>query len=265
MGCQVQVSTEQPYFRTEKVKGVSLLHVFRAIVFFTMSLIVEDVFMVLLWIAIAEIVVAGWFWNMKMESWGVSAGVCLFHFLFPATLGVSLIATGLILTASLAQIIILGLIRTEGGFSFNHIAQLDQAEMREATSLEKTMFQLSVLAQVLKTLSMIVGGLMFVVVLGFAEVLPWLVFIPAAPIVVILLMLDIFATVGLFAGKDWGFHLTLIMVPISFVETMLTLNPLIFLLSIWVLTILIPCLAKDGFYSKLLQNVRTEFSTVPKK
>jgi hypothetical protein len=109
------------------------------------------------------------------------------------------------------------------------------------------------------------GFTISVLATGFLEVLPWSTVIPIGPVIVILLLLDLFATVGLFVGRDWGFHLTLIMVPVSFVETMLTLNPLVFLLAIWVLTIFIPCLARDGFYAKLFQRRRAEYRTVPKK
>jgi hypothetical protein len=79
------------------------------------------------------------------------------------------------------------------------------------------------------------------------------------------ILADAFATIGLATGREWGFHLTLVMVPISFIETLVMFNPLAFLLSIWVLTIFIPCLARDGFYSKVLKNVRKELSPQPKK
>ena len=69
MGCQVQLSAEQPYFRTDKVKAVSLLHIVRAVVYIALSFIVEDVFMTLVWIGLADLFVGWWFWGLMMESW----------------------------------------------------------------------------------------------------------------------------------------------------------------------------------------------------
>jgi hypothetical protein len=263
MGCEVQLSVEQPYFRNLMVKGISLLHIVRALVFLAMSFAVDDVFMVFLFMGAAETVVAWWFWNLKLESWGLSTGICFFHLIFPSTLGIEMISTVLILSTSLVQAFVLGVVRAEGGFSFVEIALLDQAEKREATPVQKRMFQLAVMGQGLKTLSLVLGGFS-VAMYAAVMVLPW-PNIPVSPVILLMILVDSIATVGLYFGRDWGFHLTLIMVPISFIETLLTLNPLAFMLAIWILTIFIPCLARDGFYSKVFENVRSEFSPQPKK
>lgn len=227
---------------------------------------VDDVFIVLLGIGIAELAVAWWFWSLKLESWGVSFGVCVFHFLFPTAIGISLIATVLLLLSSMVQLGILGLIRYEGGYSFNHIALLDQAETRIADPVQNRMYQLAVLGQGFKTLSLILASFtVTIITAGYFEIIPWYSVVPAGVVMIFLILLDGFATVGLYLGLDWGFHLTLIMVPISFIETVFTLNPFTFLLAIWVLTIFMPCLAKDGFYAKLFQKRRAEHGTVPKK
>jgi hypothetical protein len=228
-----------------------------------MSFIVEDVFMVFLALGVAESFVAWWFWNLKLESWGLSVGICLFHLIFPSTLGIELLSTVLVLATALVQLFILGLVRSEGGFSFVQIALLDQAEMREATPVQNRMFQLAVVGQGMKTVSLIMGGFTYSVI-ALAEVFPWS-HIPVVPVVIILILLDGVATFGLYLGRDWGFHLTLTMVPLSFLETILTLNPLAFLLAIWVLTIFIPCPARDGFYSKVFKNVRAKYSPLPKE
>ncbi len=263
MGCEVQLSVEQPYFRNRKVKSIIILHIARALVLFAMSFSVDDVFMVFLVIAAVECVVAWWFWNLKLESWGLSMGICFFHLIFPSTLGIDLISTVLVLSTSLVQAFVLGLARAEGGFSFVEIALLDQAEKREATPVQKRMFQLAVTGQGLKTLSLVLGGFSYQLIAAVVA-LPWSQ-IPVGPVILFMIIVDGIATIGLYLGRDWGFHLTLVMVPISFIETMLTLNPLVFMLSIWVLTIFIPCLARDGFYSKVFENVRAEFSPKPKK
>jgi hypothetical protein len=256
MGCQVQLSTEQPYFRTNKVKAVSYLHMLRAVVYIALSFVIDDVFMTLVWIGVAELLVAGWFWSLKMESWGLSMGLCVVQFLFPISLGISLIGGFIILGAAVVQMALLALIRGEGGYNFNQLANLDQAETREADLLQRRMFHLAVLAQIMKSLSVLVSGLATLAFLGWLDPILWLAPLPLFPVTLLLGMVNLIAGYGFFAGKDWGFHLTIIMVPVSFIETLLTLNGLIFLLGIWILTIMIPCLAKDGFYCKLFSRKR---------
>ena len=258
MGCQVQLSTEQPYFRTEKVKAASFLHCLRAVSYFALSFAVDDVFMMLVWIGLAELFVAWWFWSLKMESWGLSMGVCIVQFFFPVSLEISPVGGSIILGIAAVQMGVLILIRLEGGYSFNQLARLDQAETREASAIQSRMFHLAVSAQLLKSLAVIAGGVVALPFLGWLYPVPWFSSLPLIPLTLLLGIVNLIAGYGFFTGRDWGFHLTLIMVPVSFIETMLTLNGLIFLLGIWIFTILIPCLAKDGFYSKLFRRIRHE-------
>ena len=258
MGCQVQLSAEQPYFRTDKVKAVSLLHIVRAVVYIALSFIVEDVFMTLVWIGLADLFVGWWFWGLKMESWGLSLGVCFVQFLFPIPIQISLIGGAIILIVAAAQIAVLSLIRKEGGYSFNHFAYLDQAETREANMMQKRMYQLAVSAQFVKSLAVIAGGVAVLPFLGWSHPIPWLSPVPLVPFTLLLGFVNLIAGYGFFVGRDWGFHLTVAMVPVSFIETLLTLNGLIVLIGIWIFTILVPCLARDGFYSKLFRRIRQE-------
>jgi len=223
----------------------------------TLSFIADDVFMVLAWIGFAEIVVAWWFWNLKMESWGLSVGVCIFQLLFPTTLVISLYGGAIILGATVVQLAVLGLIRLEGGYSYNHLAQLDQADARVATILQNRMYHLAVLAQIMKSLTVLAGGFVSLTYLGWYDPIPWLFPVPLIPVLFICGFTDLLASYGFYTGQDWGFHITVAMVPVSFIETLLTLNSLVFLLGVWTLTILIPCLAKDGFYAKLFNRLRT--------
>ena len=62
---------------------------------------------------------------------------------------------------------------------------------------------------------------------------------------------DLIAAAGLFAGRDWAFQLTLLMCPVGFVETVLTLSVPVLLISPWIVMLLTTCIAKDGFYYKL--------------
>jgi len=256
MGCQVQLSTEQPYFRTEKVKIVSFLHALRAIGFIALSFTIDEGFMTLVGIGLAELFVAWWFWGLKFESWGLSFGVCLVHFLFPMTLEISLIGGAVILGASVIQMIVLTLIQNEGGYNFTHLAYLDQAEARPASAEQKRMFELAVLAQFIKALAVILGGFGSLMFIDWFYPVPWLTPVPLIPLTVIIGLVNLIAGLGLYTGRNWGFHLTLALVPVSFIETLLTLNGLIFLIGIWIFTIMVPCLAKDGFYSKLFPRIR---------
>ncbi len=244
---------------------VSLLHSLRALLYIGLSFIVDDVFTTLVWIGLAELFVAWWFWSLKMESWGLSFGVCVVQFLFPLSLEISLIGGSIILGAAAVQMVVLVLIRREGGYNFNQLAYLDQAETREADMMQKRMFQLAVLAQFMKALAIIASGFAILTVLDWLDSIPWLSPLPLVPVTLILGLVNLIAGYGFYVGKDWGFQLTVVMVPVSFIETMLTLNGLIFLLGIWIFTILIPCLARDGFYSKLFKRVREETADIPKE
>jgi hypothetical protein len=258
MGCEVQLSVEQPYIRTNYVLLNSLLHVVRGIIFIALSFVVTTTTTVLFGIGIVELIISWWFWSLKVEAWGVSAGMGLFHILFPETLGISLIAGAFILGVSGIQLITLGVIRQDGGYSFVSLANVDTQEIRVPGNLQRRVFGLSVLAQLLKSLFMLLGAIMLYPLLGLAEPIPWLTIIPVIPAIVILGVCDLLAAIGMYLGYDWAFQLTVLMVPISFIETMLTLLSPIFLIAVWILFLLNTCLAKDGFYYKLNQRFRKE-------
>ena len=258
MGCEVQISVEQPYIRTDYVLLNTLLHVVRGIIFIALSFVVTTTASVLLGIGIVELIVAWWFWSLKIEAWGVSAGMSFFHVIFPETLGVSLIAGAFILVICGIQFVTLGIIRNDGGYSFVRLANVDTQEIRIPGSLQRRVFGLTVLAQILKSIFVLLGAVMLYPILGLSEPIPWLGFFPVIPAIVILGVLDMFAGIGMYLGRDWAFQLTVIMVPLSFVETMLTLLSPVFLIAVWILFLLNTCLAKDGFYYKLNQRIRKE-------
>jgi hypothetical protein len=258
MGCEVQLSVEQPYIRTDHVLLNSLLHIARGIIFLALSFTSTTTADVLLAIGFIELIVAWWFWSLKIEAWGVSVGICLFHVLFPETLGMSLIAGIFILGVCVIQLLILGVIRRDGGYSFIRLASVDSQEIRVPGMLQRRVFGLAVLAQLLKALFVFIGGVMLIPFLGFTEPIPWLSILPVVPIIILMGTLDLLAGLGMYRGKDWAFQLTVIMVPISFIETMLTLMAPIFLIAMWILFLLNTCLAKDGFYYKLNQWFRKD-------
>ena len=254
----MQLSVEQPYIRTNYVKLNSVLHIARGIIFFVLYFAIITTTDILLGIAVVEMIVAWWFWSMKIEAWGVSAGVSLFHVLFPETLGVSLIAGLVILVICGIQLVLLGIIRNDGGYSFVRIASVDTQEIRVPGDLQRRVFGLAVLAQLLKAFFVLLGAIMLYPVVGLTEAIPWLGTIPVVPIIVIMGIVDLLAGLAMYMGKDWAFHLTVIMVPLSFIETMITLLAPVFLVAVWILFLLNTCLAKDGFYYKLNQWFRKD-------
>lgn len=228
----------------------------RGTIFIALSFVISNAASVLFGIGIIELIIAWWFWSLKIEAWGVSAGVCFFHILVPQILGASLIAGVFILVICGIQCITLGIIRKDGGYSFVRLASVDTQEIRIPGSLQRRVFDLAVIAQLLKSVFVLLGAVILYPVLGLAELIPWLGFFPIIPVIVILGSLDLIAGVGMYLGKDWAYQLTVIMVPISFLETMLTLLSPVFLIAIWILLLLNTCLAKDGFYYKLIQRER---------
>lgn len=256
MGCQVQISVEQPYIRTDYVILNTLLHVVRGIIFIALSFAVTTTTSVLLGIGIVELIVAWWFWRLKIEAWGISAGISFFHVIFPETLGVSLIAGAFILVICGIQFVTLGIIRHDGGYSFVRLASVDNQEIRIPGSLQRRVFGLAVLAQLLKSFFVLLGAVILYPILGLSEPVPWLSIFPVIPVIIFLGTLDLLAGIAMYLGRDWAFQLTVIMVPLSFIETMLTLLSPVFLLAVWILFLLNTCLAKDGFYYKLNQRFR---------
>lgn len=256
MGCKVQLSVEQPYTRTDYVVLNSLLHVVRGIIFLAFSFLFTTTSSVLLGIGFVELIAAWWFWSLKIEAWGVSAGIALFHLLFPEMLGVSLVAGALVVGISGIQCLILGIIRNDGGYSFVRIASVDSQEIKVPDSLQRRVFNLAVLAQFLKAILVLMGAALLYPVIGPLEPIPWLPIFPVIPAIIILGVLDLLAAVGMYDGRDWAFQLTVILIPLSFIETMLTLLSPIFLIAVWILLLLNTCLAKEGFYYKLNKRFR---------
>jgi len=256
MGCEVQLSVEQPYTRTDYVLLNSLLHVVRGVIFIALSFVISNASGVLFGIGIIDLIIAWWFWSLKIEAWGVSAGVCFFHILVPQILGASLIAGVFILVICGIQCITLGIIRIDGGYSFVRLARIDTQEIRIPGTLQRRVFSLAVIAQILKSVFVLLGAVILYPLLGLSESIPWLGFFPVIPAIVLLGFLDLIAGCGMYLGRDWAYQLTVIMVPISFLETMLTLLSPVFLIAVWILLLLNTCLAKDGFYYKLIQRER---------
>ncbi len=63
--------------------------------------------------------------------------------------------------------------------------------------------------------------------------------------------MDIVAAAGLIKGKDWGFHLVTSMAAMGIVETVLSFSGAALLLSVWIVTLLMPCWAKNEFANRV--------------
>jgi hypothetical protein len=234
-----------------------MLHVFRSALLFIIPPLFADFTGVATLVGIVELLIAAWIWSLRIESWGISFGMSLLQILFPMLAWTSPFIHALVLVISASQILMLLKIRREGGYSFLALASVDTAEERKATSIQRNMFNLTVVAQLIKTLFVFLGAVSFLIILGPFEPVPWFGVIPLAPTALLLGLVDLVAGIQLYRGVDWGFHLTLIMAPLSVVETLLTLLQPILLLGIWIAMLVAPCWARDGFYAKLFQRTRS--------
>ena len=258
MGCNVQISANQPFFRTQEVKATSFLHISRALMLIIIPPIFTDYTFVAALIGVIEIVLAWWVWSLRIESWGLSMGMTLLHILFPMLAWTSPIVHGVMLVLCSAQILLLVKLRLDGGYSYVSLASVDTAETREVGSVQRNMLTLLVVAQMIKTAFVFLGGVSFLIILGPLEPIPWLSPVPLAPTALLLGVLDLIAGIQMYRGIDWGFHLTLIMAPLSVIETLLTLLQPILLVGIWIAMLVLPCWARDGFYAKLFRRIRNQ-------
>ena len=263
MGCQVQLSTEQPYFRTNLVKLDVLLHILRAIAFISVWLAVPDTFMIPLWLGAVEVIVAYWVWSLRIEAWGLSMGMAVLYLLFPSLWTFSTVGSLAVSVASAIQIIILSAIRMDGGYSFMQIYRVDTEESRIAGPIQNRMLHITIVAQAMKAIAVLFAGVMFVSFETVTPLSPWLGVLPLGPFALALGLLDLVALIQLVRGVDWGFHLTLVMVPLSVVETLVTFLAPVLLIAVWIAMLMAPCWVKDGFYARLFLRVRRN-STHPR-
>ena len=257
MGCQVRLSTEQPYFRTDSVKSVVLLHILRGVLFLSVSLVVGDLFAAPLAIGLVELFLAYWFWTLRIEAWGLSLGMVLFQLLYPSLWSISILLGAVALLLSLLQAIVLALVRREGGYSFNQIYSVDTLESRPVGAVQNRMLQIAVLAQTMKAVTVLFGAALVIAYESVFPSTPWLGLLPIGPFAMTLGAIDLVAAIQLFRGIDWGFHLTLLMVPLSVLETILTFQAPVLLIGIWIAMLMAPCWVKDGFYAKMFSRLRS--------
>ncbi|TXT57948.1 MAG: membrane protein of unknown function [Candidatus Thorarchaeota archaeon] len=258
MGCHVELDIDQPLIRSQLIRLVSFIHIGKAMVFITLYAIVPELFILITGIILLEVLVARWFWSMKIEAWGITLGFALLHIIFPVTFSVSPAVWFLLVSSSLIEIPILWKIRSNGYYSFITMAILDKETKRTAGALQKMMFNLTFLAQILKTVFIWIGIGIVSTQIGILDSIPWLGIIPQIPFAALFGFIDILTTIAFKRSKDWGFHLLTTMSVLGFVEYMVTGSFPVLLLSIWIIMLLTPCWVKDGFYPNLLTQVKQE-------
>jgi len=145
----------------------------------------------------------------------------------------------------------LGIIRQRGHFSYVVMALLEPDYVPNVTAIERTMFYLTIIGQIIKTLFVFLGIGVMISVLPLLAPVPWFNFLPWIPLALVLGLFDIACIIGLFQGRDWAFQLTVTMACVGFAETSLAWSPLVSLIAIWIITLLIPCWAKNEFYRRV--------------
>lgn len=250
MGCHVNLASAHTRPKSMAIRFASILSLGKGIVFVILSFIFSEGMGLLLGVGILEIIIARWIWSLRIESWGVAVGFSIFHILFPLALPVSTIGFWIIVGLSIAEIAFLAQARIKGYYSFVMLAKMDPPDAFQIASIQRGMFNLVAIAQLIKTLSMFLG--VYVVYSYEVTVEPLLWYgVPQVPLVLLLATLDLLAVIGFRYSKDWAFQLVLVMAGLGFAETMLAWSIPVILLAIWIITLLAPCWAKWGFYQGL--------------
>ena len=227
-----------------------MLNLGKGSVFVVLSFISPEVMGLLLGVALVEFLMARWIWSLRIESWGVAVGLSIFHILYPLALPVSEIGFGIIVVLSIVGLIVLTQARLKGYYSFTMLVKMDPPDSFQISSIQKRMFNLVTVAQLMKALTMFLGAFVVYSYEVAVEPLSWYG-VPLIPLVLSLATLDLVAAIGFHYSRDWAFQLVLLMAGLGFAETMLAWSFPVVLIAIWIITLLAPCWAKWGFYQGL--------------
>ncbi|MDF1538571.1 MAG: hypothetical protein P1Q69_06680 [Candidatus Thorarchaeota archaeon] len=260
MGCHVNLASAHTRPKSAAIRIVSTLSLGKGIVFSILSLIFPEGMVLLLGVGIIEIIISRWIWSLRIESWGVAVGFSIFHILFPLSLPVSTIGFWIIVGLSMLEIAFLAQARLKGYYSFVMLAKMDPPDSFQITGIQRRMFNLVTIAQLMKTLGMFLGAYAVYSYEATVEPLYWYG-VPQVPLVLLLAIIDLVATVGFHYSKDWAFQLVLVLAGLGFAETMLAWSVPVMLLAIWIVTLLGPCWAKWGFYQGLHRRVHAGLLT----
>jgi len=256
-GCYVNISSGHTRPKSSTVKLSSLIQAIRGVLFIGLGLFAFDWLGLFVGIGVIDFVLARWLWSLRIEAWGVAVGFSIFHLIFPFALSVSLFSYLLTSIVSVLVLITLALVRYQGYYSYVELAKIDPIETLEASPIHKSVFNLVIVAQLVKVLFMYMGGLMIASYEAVEETLYWYDF-PILPIVLILGTLDLIAAIGFYRGHDWAFQLLLVMAGLGFAETFFAGSIPIVLIAVWIITLMMPCWVKWAFYPKVLHRVKSK-------
>jgi len=211
-------------------------------------------------IAFCELFVGWWFWSLRMEAYGFAVGLSVSNVIFSVIVlagnpsMVFLVGWCLLAARSLVELSVLVLIQSKGYFSYRLLAIADAEHIQSAT-VDRTMFRMVVLAQGLKALFVLLGSyFVYVIFRSVGDPVALMYALGASAFG----SLDIVAAAGFIKGRDWGFHLVSSMAVMGIVETVLSFSGAVRLLSVWIVTLLMPCWAKNEFLSRVCQAERYE-------
>ena len=259
MGCYVNIASAQTRVKSRAINIASLLHIVTGIIFIVLSFSYIEIFPLFMGVGVIEFIIARWLWSLRIESWGIAVGFSIFHLIYPLALPISVIGFIAIVIVSIVQLVFLALVRLDGFYSFVHLARVDPIETLEPTSVQKTVFNLVFIAQLVKALFLFLGLLMIYAYESEMGPLDWYG-VPLFPLVLLFGILDLIAAFGFVTGQDWAFQLVLIMAALGLVETVLVGAAPILLIAVWIITLLLPCWAKWGFYPKVLHRVKFQMA-----
>ena len=256
-GCYVNISSGHTRPKSNTVKLSSIFHIIRGILFIGLGLFAFDWLGFFVGIGVVEFILARWLWSLRIEAWGVATGFSIFHLIYPLALSVSFIGFLSILIVSILALVTLALVRYQGYYSYVELAKIDPVETIQASPIQKSVFNLVIVAQLVKVLFMYLGGMMIASYEAVEEILYWYDF-PLLPLVMILGTLDLIAAIGFYRGYDWAFQLLLVMAGLGFAETILAGSIPIVLIAVWIITLMMPCWVKWAFYPKVLHRVKSK-------
>ena len=253
MSCHTEPESSESLVRLRSRDLAAAMHVTRSVLFIIIILLDPVSNYPFVWFSVFELFVVRWLWSLRMEAWGIAMGMCFFHILLPVVSSISIIVSSGILLLSTAEIIILFLVRREGLFNFSKLQKIEEGSVTRPMAIQRNVFYLFIIAQFFKAIFVIIGTYFVFYVEGFSGTIVWLFNMPRIPLLLVLAGVDSVLILGLFFGKEWGFHTTIIMAVVGFVETLFAWMPWIILISVWIIILSLPCWVKDFFYLRYLR------------
>ncbi|MFX0106959.1 MAG: hypothetical protein ACFE7R_01615 [Candidatus Hodarchaeota archaeon] len=256
VGCHVEVSSAtQLVTRTRMITIAALVQIIRAFGLFGGIILIPEALVGYGTLGLLEILSAVWLLTLRMESWSISTGMALFHLLWPQSIFHSFLLFVLLAMTSIISLILLAIVKWRRHYSFTALAQVETGLEWEPSTMQTRVFQLVVLAQLIKSGFLFIASyILFPVEVAWTPI-PEIGILNPMPTVLLLAILELITGTELYRGKEWAFHLTLVLATLGFYETLLSLSSPVFLVSIWIILLMAMCLPKDGFYGKLRQRI----------